>query len=98
MTILRELLRWLLNLGGAPSPPFDDAPRKLFEGEVCWIGDTRISDCCRRYYRAMVIERAGELYPALHYLTMDGIEEVTTASATNDMTDAREQANALLPT
>ncbi|MCW0399228.1 hypothetical protein NB700_001784 [Xanthomonas sacchari] len=78
-----------------PSPT--DEPRRKFEGDVCWIGDTHVSDCCRRYYRAMVIKQEGRLHPALHYLAIDGSEEVTMVAAVANMTVARRQANALLP-
>ncbi|WP_440986161.1 hypothetical protein ACQHIH_21640 (plasmid) [Xanthomonas sontii] len=78
-------------------PQPTDVPQKLFGGDVCWVGDTHVSDCCRRYYRAMVIKQEGRLHPALHYLAIDGSEEVTTVAAVANMTIARRQANALLP-
>ncbi|QRD62734.1 hypothetical protein H8Z72_23425 (plasmid) [Xanthomonas citri pv. citri] len=97
MALLRNLIENLVKQILPQAPATHVEPRKLFEGRVCWIGDTRVSDCCRRYHRALVIERDGVLYPALHHLTMDGTEEVTICAAARDMTAARRQAHALLP-
>lgn len=69
----------------------------LLNGEVLWLGDYLVDESCKGYWRPMVYERSGLLFPATHFGSLDGAEEVTSYAPVLELDEAKVIAKSFMP-